>query len=296
MIILEHRKAIEGMIDWTVDVTKIYKDDNIGMDAIMDLTYERVFEHEDRMIFLEEDIYPSLSFFLFCEDLLEKYKDDERVYLIGGMNGLGEYPNYSTQNPSYFFVETCSTWGMAIWRRTYLKFQKDFSILKNEYYNHAIRRLMEKRKKFHDYQRVRFIIDNPDVSITKGELFLMGFNQNILYNSVSIVPSKNLVLNLGNSEGAEHSDAPRLLPKSMRGFEKMKLYDLEFPLIHPEYLIVDHYTQSLSKKTNIIVRMVVKVERGLRILFFGGPKRFWVKLKKFTIRYWTIERKERKYK
>ena len=300
VIILGHRKSIEEMIDWDVELTTIYLDENIGIDGIMDLTYKKVFEKEDRMIFLEEDIYPSFSFFVFCDELLERYKDDERIFLIGGMNSLGEYPNYSNEDPSYFFANGCSTWGMAIWKRTYSKFQKDFSILDNRYNDNIIREFLKIRGQFSTYQRVKFLKDYPQVSVLKGELFLMMFNQNLFFNSLAIIPSKNLILNLGNSEGAENSDTSIFLPKSMRFFEKMKLHELKFPLRHPEFMIADYYHLALQKKLyppkNSLMRFIQKTERGLRILLFGGPRRFWNKFKKFVIRYWGITRKEKKYK
>ena len=299
-VVIENRRTLELMVDWPTNLSKIYLDDNIGIDNIMELTFERVFEKEDRMIFLEEDIYPSQSFFGYCDELLEKYIDDERIFLIGGINWLGEYPNYSTKNPSYFFVNGCSTWGMATWRRTYLKIQKDLTILDNHYYDNAIKELMKIRNSLIDYKKVRLIKDSPETVFTKGELFLMGFNQNILFNSLAIVPQRNLILNLGNSEGAEHSDATKLLPHSMREFEKMILHELEFPLIHPDFLIVDHvYSKlylNLNPPKNFLFNILIKFERALRILLFGGPGRFWIKFKKAISRYWNIDRKLKKYK
>ena len=50
-----------------------------------------MFEKEDRGIVLEDDDVVSDSFFYFCEELLEKYKDDERINMICGMNHLGHY-------------------------------------------------------------------------------------------------------------------------------------------------------------------------------------------------------------
>ena len=45
-----------------------------------------VFENVDRAIILEHDCLPSQDFFRFCEELLEKYKDDERFMHISGDN------------------------------------------------------------------------------------------------------------------------------------------------------------------------------------------------------------------
>lgn len=295
-IILSHRKQIEDMIDWDCKVNKLYFENNIGVDKIMISTYEGVFKNYDRMIFLEEDILPDLSFFGFCDQILEKYKDDESIYLIGGMNFLEEYPK--NENPSYFFVNTTSTWGMAIWRRTFETMQRDLSILDDDYLMIAIKENFKYKRKENHYKHLIFKKKYPKSLYPDYEFWLMGFNQNILYNSLAIVPSKNLVLNIGDTSNSENSDDIKLYPKRMRKIANMKLYNMDLNLTHPKFKVVDfNYNKILSRKNvNSVLRSIDKIERAMRILIFGGPKYFVIKLKKRYHKYRNYDRFTRKIK
>jgi hypothetical protein len=89
-----------------------------------------IFSIVDRCIFLEDDVLVSVSFFRYCEELLEKYRDDLRVHYISGMNYLGKY---SGPNSDYFFSGEGSIWGYATWKRTIelqnLNYRKDEYIM-----------------------------------------------------------------------------------------------------------------------------------------------------------------------
>lgn len=297
-LVTENRMMIEGMIDWDCEVDRLYSNINFGMDKLMKLTFEKVFASYDRMIFLEEDILPSISFFQYCDELLELYKDDDSVYLIGGMNFLETYPNYSKDDPSYFFTERVSTWGMALWKRTYELIQYDLSFLDNPYYLNAVKSNFLNKKKSYYYQHMMLKKNSPEKIPFDGEYTLRGLNQNILYNSMAITPSRNLVLNIGDTEGSENADDIKMYPKSMRRNALMTLYELDFPLIHPVFKIVDfEYGRIQSTfKTKSFFKPFIKVERALRILVFGGPKKFLRKLLKFFSRKFGYERSRGQYK
>jgi hypothetical protein len=125
----------------------------------------------------------------------------------------------------------------------------------------------------------------------------MGFNQNILYNSMAIVPSKNLITNIGDTIDSENSDPERMLPKEMR-VKKYKLNELDQNLTHPKFKIVDfNYGKKLGlKKTSRFKKVWIRIERALRILIFGGPKYFFLKLNRYLKRYKNYEKHLRKIK
>ncbi|HSP63875.1 MAG TPA: hypothetical protein VLQ90_12890, partial [Pyrinomonadaceae bacterium] len=75
-----------------------------------------VFEQVEEAIILEDDCLPHPSFFRFCEELLERYRDDERVAAIGGSNLL---PEWSKDTQSYHFSLLGGIWGWASWRRAW---------------------------------------------------------------------------------------------------------------------------------------------------------------------------------
>lgn len=277
-----NRDQIESMINWDCDVRKLYYEHNQGMDSIMISTYEFVFKSEESLIFLEEDILPGPSFFKFCEEMLYKFKSDNSVYIIGGMNFLGEYPT-TPNSPSYFYTNIVSTWGYAIWKRTYKRIQYDLSFLHNEYYRSTVRALMLKRDRKRHYQHLMLKFTAPQKIDFDGEFTLRGLNENVLYNSLAITPSKNLVSNIGDSEGAENGDDLKLYPKAMRRIAEMKVYEMEFPLIHPKFRIVDyHYKSLLRQQGNGLIRKVlIKIERAIRIIVFGGRVKFFKKIRRY---------------
>jgi hypothetical protein len=69
-----------------------------------------VFEHVDRAIFLEDDCLPEQSFFGYCDEMLERYKDDQRVGFLAGSNLFGNEPN---DGASYSFSRYPLIWGWA---------------------------------------------------------------------------------------------------------------------------------------------------------------------------------------
>ena len=45
-----------------------------------------VFEREEQAIIVEDDCVPELSFFQYCQEMLEYYKDDDRILMVSGNN------------------------------------------------------------------------------------------------------------------------------------------------------------------------------------------------------------------
>jgi hypothetical protein len=76
-------REITELIDWPCEVKRLYRDKNLGCRAAVSSAITRFFEQEERGIILEDDCLPEPSFFPFCEELLERYQDDESVYRRG---------------------------------------------------------------------------------------------------------------------------------------------------------------------------------------------------------------------
>src|SRR5574343_791897 len=107
------RKEIR--IDWECDVQWKISPSNIGCKKGMFDVISWFFEQVDAGIVLEDDCVPDQSFFVFCGELLEKYKDDYRVFGISGNNFIPTN-NFAA---SYYFLKTTHIWGWATWRRSW---------------------------------------------------------------------------------------------------------------------------------------------------------------------------------
>ena len=87
------RKTVEDNVDWPCLVFKDYSDKNIGAKRRVSSAVSWMFEHEEAGIILEDDCHPSESFCRYCDELLERYRDDERIMTISadpGVVNMGE--------------------------------------------------------------------------------------------------------------------------------------------------------------------------------------------------------------
>lgn len=116
-------RALTEHIDWDCEVKRRYATENLSVKKGPPTGISWVFEHVDRAIFLEDDCLPDPTFFPYCEELLEKYKDDERVMQISGDNFQQGNPKFVC-NESYYFSVSPQLWGWATWRRAWKKYDE----------------------------------------------------------------------------------------------------------------------------------------------------------------------------
>lgn len=264
-------REIAENIDWECIVYRFYADSNLGLlkNAYDGLKF--AFSKVDRLIFLEDDILPSLSFFPYCSELLEKYKDDCRVHMICGMNHLGVYNN---PNADYFFSQSGSIWGTAMWKRTFEQLDQQLNFLTDEY---ALKILKENignelfNKTLKYAQKENLKIKEKGNGCINFEL--LGGVSMYLNNSTLIIPKKNLISCLGISENAAHCvNKPQKLPKIIRQLFNMKTYDYTFPLEHPKYFARDHEYELAVKKImgkNSTIRFIRRIESVIRRIIYS---------------------------
>lgn len=113
----EVRKIVEE-IDWPCEVQHNYADQNIGCKQRVITGLNWVFESVEQAIILEDDVLPHPDFFFFCEELLSRYKNDDRVACITGDNFQN---GHWRGDASYYFSKYSHIWGWATWRRSWMK-------------------------------------------------------------------------------------------------------------------------------------------------------------------------------
>ena len=277
-LIRQNRQLIENGIDWECKVYKLYEDINVGMYAKGLKTFEFIWTKVDRCVFLEDDIIPAVSFFGFCSELLEKYKDDERIECICGSNYVGVNEECDSD---YFFSRRGSVWGFATWKRVCtgldsLKYADSryvySAVLKNtEYDKYTCKRIEAYAEKDNLYE---------------GHVPSLEFWFDLLpslQHQLVIIPKKNMISNIGCDENAAHSTTYNLLPRGIRRVFNMRTYELSLPIRHPEYVFPDLDYENKKNRifaTNMpIIQFARKVERMFLLLRYSGVKAFADRLK-----------------
>ena len=267
-IIRECREYIDSNIDWNCEVYRFYESENNGLYAMGSKVRNFIWEKVDRCIFLEDDDIPSVSFFEFCAQMLEKYKDDYRVQGVSGFNPLGVWDKTEAD---YFFSGETNPWGTATWKRSVqLLNAEDFSYHDSQYICNLIKASVSN-------QQYRFFMKCGKEKQVNGHVpggeFYKGIGR-ITQNALFIMPKYNLISNYGCGDDAIHSNSYKTLSREEQKLYYSKAYELTFPLTHPKYMIRDTIFEKKAVRINgfghPIVRFKRRVIKGFKILIVSG--------------------------
>ena len=79
-------RRIIDRIDWRCEVVTHYSEENLGCRNRVSTGLSWLFEKVPEAIILEDDCVPHPTFFPYCVELLDRYRDDSRVGMISGDN------------------------------------------------------------------------------------------------------------------------------------------------------------------------------------------------------------------
>ncbi|MBK8316966.1 MAG: hypothetical protein IPL01_24335 [Acidobacteria bacterium] len=161
-------RAVIDKVDWDCEVITNFSDVKPWLQMRPVSGIDWVFEQVEEAIILEDDCLADPSFFRFCEELLERYRNDERVAMIGGINFLG---NYQTKYQSYYFSLFGGTWGWATWRRAWKLNDPDIEALASDSGNGPSRKIFpipEQCNYWKDYFRRSATARSPMHGIISG--------------------------------------------------------------------------------------------------------------------------------
>ena len=192
-------RNIVNNIDWDCEVKTFYREKNFGCKLAVSSGIDWFFENEEEGIILEDDVIPNLSFFYFVQELLKKYRNNEKVMHIGGNNfqkGIvrGEH--------SYYFSNYCHIWGWGSWRRAWKKYDlkmKEYEIfISSEIFERIIQSKNEKKY----WLKKLFVAKNNLIDTWDYQwLYSIWLNEGI-----AITPNYNLTTNIGFSMEGTHTD------------------------------------------------------------------------------------------
>ena len=231
-------RAVIEQVDWDCTVQKNYAAVNLGCKARMASGLDWVFATVEEAILLEDDILPHPTFFPFCQELLEKYRHDQRVMMISGCNFL--FGHRRTAD-SYYFSRRVHCWGWATWRRAWQLYDVN----------------MAAWPAFRDSGLLPEVLGPNKTHMLNWLNFMEATYQGLIntwdyqwvftlwtQNGLAVMPHVNLISNIGFGPGATHTAMTESL------MANLPTTALEFPLKHPQFMIrdllADNYEQQLG--------------------------------------------------
>ena len=226
----ERAREVATDVNWECEVQTLFREENLGCKQAVSSAITWFFEHVEAGVILEDDCVPHPSFFHYCEDLLGRYRHDERIMAISGDNFQ---PPNREHNASYYYSAYPHVWGWATWRRAWANYDpgitawsdlKDTSWLEGWLGSEAAARYWSG------------IFDK----VARDEIDSWAYPWTFscwMQHGLTILPSVNLVSNVGFGEHATHTT---------HGNPAMETSSLYFPLDHPTSIVrnyeADHYT------------------------------------------------------
>ena len=213
-------RAFKDKVDWDCNVKVNFAEKNMGCKDRIASGITWAFEHVDELIILEDDCVPDLSFFRFCKEMLEKYRDDNRVFTVAGSNHDG----CEHFDESYAFSIRCWIWGWATWKRAW----NHFNIAMKQWVNLRQDKYLQNIFRKNDRLRLKreFQLTYEDKINTWDYRWCVSCISN---HALQIVPKVNLVQNTGFEAGGTHTAFPTISHLYMDE-------SIEFPLVHPEIM------------------------------------------------------------
>jgi hypothetical protein len=246
-------RALIQDVDWPCEVLCNFSDVNLGCRLRVASGLDWAFQLVPEAIILEDDCLPNLSFFKFCEQMLDHYRLDTRIGMISGNNfQLG----HKLIQDSYYFSKYMHIWGWASWRDRWIGS-----------YDVNMRRWPQ----FGSSGGLTELIPDPKEALFWASLFDRVYRKEIdtwdyqwvfanwISGRLCILPAVNLVSNIGFGADATHTvrDSP---------FANLEQVPLEFPLTHPKTVLRNEVLDDLTKRNWFMVPLWKKVFRHVSLL------------------------------
>lgn len=227
--VLQIREKVKKSIDWKCQIKCLFSDKNLGCQWGPVTAVNGAFEEEDRCIILEDDCVPDISFFGYCEQLLERYADNETVWMISGENYLKDDSMF--EKADYTFSLRTDTWGWATWKRAWERC--DFRLRSWPVYKKE--KCLSHTSYMRYYDELEYMTEQLDNIYRKKDKSIWDYQWRfhmIINNGLCIVPRRNLVRNIGWGEAATHT-------KVKSGIWDVPTGGLSYPLRHPSCVVAN---------------------------------------------------------
>jgi hypothetical protein len=251
-------REIATAVDWECDLKTLFRDRNLGCQRAVSSAIDWFFENVNEGIILEDDCLPHQTFFWFCQELLDRYKADERIFVISGNNFQKgqKHTGYS-----YYFSLFNHCWGWATFKRAWQYFDFDLSLWQEIKQDKYLRDILADKKAYKYWEKIfQNVLDGKINSWAYRWTFACW-----VQSGLSVLPKINLVQNIGFGKDATHT-------KGSGNLLSLPAHAMDFPLIHPPVMIrdvqADRFTQQNHfSNPSLLRKIIMRCSRfaGLRL-------------------------------
>lgn len=247
-------RAIIERVDWDCELLTNYSNSNMGCKRRVSSGVDWVFQKVEEAIILEDDCLPHPTFFRFCEEMLVRYRNDERIAMISGDNFQSGRRH---GDASYYFSRYTHIWGWASWRRAWQHYDADIKLWPQVRTGGGMDSILCKSDGIEYWSE---IFDR----VHAGRIDTWDYQWNLscwLQSSLVVLPNVNLISNIGFGKDATHT-------RAASSFAEMPVQAMTFPLTHPSFVLrnaaADSFTREIMFSQPIWRRIARRLRDALR--------------------------------
>jgi FkbM family methyltransferase len=256
-------RALIDAVDWPCEVRREFAIANMGCRRRVASGLAWVFSQVPEAIILEDDCVPDETFFPFCDELLERYRDDPRVAQISGANNQ---KGRRRGTHSYFFSRYNNVWGWASWRRVFDLYDVEMRRWPELRDSNWLARVLDDRRLVHYWTQVFQETYEGRVDTWDYQWVYSTW----LHGMVSVVPNRNIVRNIGFGSDASHTPAHD-------PFANDPLESMSFPLDHPSSIARNPRADRFTERFEFTEPWLTWLRRGLRARLLA-PLNRWIRV------------------
>lgn len=194
--------VVKELVDWDCNLQTYYSDVNLGCGPGPAAAITWFFENVEEGIILEDDCIPHKDFFMYCQELLEKYRDNNKISFIGGCSFYKDIK----ENCSYSFVGGHHmTWGWATWKRVWSNFDYDLKSINEKKIKVIIKQYYKSTRQreywYKIFEEAKY--NKMNNSCWDYQFYFSCWS----LNQYAISPCVNLVSNIGYGDDATHTNS-----------------------------------------------------------------------------------------
>ncbi|MFC2096245.1 glycosyl transferase [Bacteroidota bacterium] len=254
-ILVKQVKEILQNVDWPCETHYKFNETNKGAERTVSSAISWVFESEEYAIILEDDIIAPLSFLKFAQEMLIKYKDDERIGTVTGSNFT---PIPVPNNTDYFFAKYGHSWGWATWKRVWNSFDLNVEVPDEHLTLNFLNTITNSTAEAKFLQRSFQSMKNKGPGNSTWDHVGNYFHR--ISNRLSIIPRVNLTSNIGTFGLHANGESEHHFRPFDESFEVIKHPKKEECFTHYD---IHHFKTYINKKTSLYKRVLKKLKNLL---------------------------------
>ena len=222
-------RALAKQVDWPCELHTRFNERNLGLRKGVSSAIDWFFQHEPEGIVLEDETLSVPSFFQFCQEMLERYRHDQRIWVVMGNNLMDDWAGQ--KDGSYYFSAHGygAPWGWASWRRVWAHYDVDMGAWPALKASNTLKDFFLNADEEYD---VHSMFDYVHAGKMNSWSYQLDITR-VMNHGLNILPHTNLVRNIGFGDDGTHTvglDDPR---------NKDTARDIDFPLQHPRFIMLD---------------------------------------------------------